>query len=110
MITGQSTKQMWCVVSLASLVHLGLVVALNTVRVLAQSGWMMSTAKGERQCYLDVRSLVGKSKTVAMMRMLVWCATIRLVANKKSDLHQIVFCYKSFRGITMHELIVACSY
>ena len=91
MITGQSTKPMWCVVSLASLVHLGLFVALNTVRVLTQSGWMMSTAKGERQCYLDVRSLAGKNITVDMVRMLVWSAIIRLVAKKKNIFHETIF-------------------
>ena len=101
MITGQLTKPMWFVVSSASLVHLRLVVALNTVRVLTQSGWMMSTAKGERQCYLDVRSLAGKNITVYIVRMPVWRAMIRLVAKKKKFPQNNFFCNKLFRGIDL---------
>ena len=75
MITGQLTKPKWFVVSLAFLVQLRLVAALRTVRGHVQSGWIMPTAKEERQLYLIAEARIGESKTVIMERMLVWCVT-----------------------------------
>ena len=75
MITGQSTKPKWFVVSLAFLVQLRLVAALHTVRGHVQSGWIMPTAKEEKQLYLIAEAMIGESKTVIMERMLVWCVT-----------------------------------
>ena len=103
MITGQLTKPVWCVVSVAFLVHLGLVVALKTFRVLTHSGWMVFTAKGESQCCLVVRSLAGENMNVHVVRMLVWFVTHRFVANKK-------VISNSFRSTAMHHFVVACSH
>ena len=70
-ITGQSTKPKWFVVSSAFLVQL----RLHTVRGHVQSGQIMPTAKEERQLYLIAEARIGESKTVIMERMLVWCVT-----------------------------------
>ena len=74
-ITGQSTKPKWFFVSSAFLVQLRLVAALHTVRGHVQSGWIMPTAKEEKQLYLIAEAMIGESETVIMERMLVWCVT-----------------------------------
>ena len=86
-MVGMSKTPMWFVDSLAFPMHHRLLIALNTVRGLVQSGWMMSTAKEERQCCLFVGSGAGEAITVAIMRMQVWFVTHRLVANILVILH-----------------------
>lgn len=58
MITGQSTKPMRFVVSLAFLVQPRLVTALHTAGGLVQSRWIMSTAEEKRLLYLIAEAMI----------------------------------------------------
>ena len=71
MIAGISMMLMWYVVSLASSVHPGLLMAQCTVKGLKQHGWMTSFVKEERHRYYYVLTMDGDLRTVAIVRMQV---------------------------------------
>ena len=75
MITGISMMLMWCVVSWASLVRLGLPTVQSTVGGLVLSGWMMSNVKEERdRCYSVLTRDGDGHLAVVIAKMQVWSA------------------------------------
>ena len=78
MISGVSTMQMWCVVSLDSRAHPLLLAVHRTVRDQAIFGWTMSSVKEEGVRYLIVlTSKYGQMLIVAIRKMQVWFVTLR---------------------------------
>lgn len=94
MMAGISTTLMWCVASLASLVHPTLCTARHTVKVLIQSGWIMSAVKEERPHYLTVHIMTGEFTTVVITRMPVLSVTLRGQNKKqKKKTFEVLDCF-----------------